>query len=1047
MAEDSRSNQLQRLFRRRVVRWEWLRGTPYVVIAFGVAAAVVALLWRLIPTRLNVTTNALGYPTRFNFNIFRQWYIFGLLVFVLPLSALGAYALLTRARRRRLRLRDAEPAPAGARPETVVGDAPAGNSALRLTARHGIRMLGVGLVLALEASVAFHSGSPSATLVFVGISVGYPLVSVAVSVAVSRWARSTIHLESSLSLLNMCGAVLCVIGLYVVSRATQVSITSAHAVRTVPWLPAWLAFVFVVGAVAGPFIYLRAGWSSERIWNSERWMILLVAVPSAFFVLHAHLPGQLGPYSSFEEGQLLVGAHQVLQGAFPWRDIILAHGIFGDALSFMPGLALVELSRWGAWVGYYLLVEPVYWLLLYGLVLYLTRAKWTYAIVFLAVIVLDTTFLGGFLSQVSIRFLPLPLVVGAFAVLLRRSSWPRAAVFTGSLLALVVLTPEALVLVPAFAGVLVVFELYTKPAGTRFGRAALPRLCRCAVSGIVWLLVLVAWLVANDALDGFIFYFKTFVPAHILEGIPVESTHQLLFNAGMYVPISLALLYLAALATALFTRHKPRLEDWVASVLALSAILYYAKFLGRPDEGHLLQYLAFATPFMIYAVYRLVEAAAAWFAARHWRSPLSSAFGSYAVAGILVVGVLAPSTGNLVDAVQRAPVHFLATAKSPPAVPRVGYAQSGVATTNEFNDLRKILGVLLGTYQPRVWDFSNSPADVYFFAQLKLVTRYDNVSIAIEPATQQDVISELKRAHPDIIVYNSLRGLTIWDGLPNMVRHYDVSAWILRNYRPVLDYAGYLLFARKSSRVTAASLSGLDVSAPIATSNLYTDFASPCDWGYVPNFFAQHPARTSVSQAVSLQGLGSHVIVEGRLSQPPDVGSSAVGVFVTEDGVQVGTGRIEPTSSLFASGVGYGFEVDAPVLPGRPIGDLNTWVRTANGSIEQLPKPGERPVPAIGTIENQRTVWEDRLTVPANASNLHWLELTNSTGSTIAPDDFSLSLVNDHAHGIYFSTRADAPRPFNVRLDNCTQWAVMPGASAVLVHNQRQSQLKLRFRG
>ena len=398
MPVENDGNQLRRRIVRRVARWEGLRGIPHLLVSFAAAGALVALLWQFLPTRLSVTTSALGYPTRFNFNIFRQWYIFGLLVFVLPLSALCLYGLLTRARRRRLRLGDAGP---GSRESFVERgtESPRGaaTATFWLAARHGIRILGVGLVLALEASIALHSRAASLTAVFAAVSIAYPLVIVALSLAAHRWGRATIDIESSLSLLNMCGAVGCVIGLYAVSRATEVSVISAHMVRKVPWLPAWLAFVLVIGAVAGAALYLRASRSSERTWNGERWMILLVAVPAAFFVLHAYLPGQLGLYSSFEEGQLLVGANQVLHGAFPWRDIILAHGVFGDAFTFMPGLALIEVSRWGAWAGYYLLVEPVYWLLLYGLVLYLTRARWTYALGFLAIIVLDTSFLGGFL--------------------------------------------------------------------------------------------------------------------------------------------------------------------------------------------------------------------------------------------------------------------------------------------------------------------------------------------------------------------------------------------------------------------------------------------------------------------------------------------------------------------------------------------------------------------------------------------------------------------------------------------------------------------------
>ncbi len=1041
MSVEANDSRLVRVIRRVLARWGWLRGTPSVLLALAIAATAVAILWRFIPNRLDVTTNALGWPTRFNFNIFRQWYIYALLVFVFPSSTLCVYSVLRRLRRRSHRR--------VSRPETsaLVADAPGDLSAHRAAPihsapQHSLRVGGVGLVLGLEASVALHNHAPSTLAVFVGTAVAYSASVLASAFAARRWHHD---FGSTLSLLNSVGTVGCLLGLYAVSRATQVSVITAHMVRKVPWLPGWMTAGLVAGGLASLALFLRRTRTAERIWTAERWMILIVAVPAAFIVLHAHVSGDLGLYSSFEEGQFLVGAQQVLHGAFPWRDIILAHGVLSDSFVFMPGLVLFEVSRWGAYAGYYLLVEPLYWLVLYGLVLYLTRARWTYGLLLLTIVVLDTSFLNGFLSQVSVRFLPLPFVLGAFAFLLRRPTWPRAAVLTGSLLAFIVVTPETLVFVAAFVGVLVVYELYTRDTARPFGLATFPRLTRCAATAIAWTLLLVAWLALNNALDGFIFYFKTFVPAHILEGSPIEKTSDLIFQVGRFLPISLALLYLAAMATAMFTRHRPRIEDWIASVLAIGVILYYAKFLGRADEGHLLQFLSFTTPFLIYVVYRVVDSAGSWLADRHWRSRGWAAFGTYAVVGALVLGVLVPSAGDLVDAAQHAPTSFHATALSVPTVPRVGYSIPGVVTHNEFTDLRKVIEVLGGP-RPRVWDFSNSPANFYFFAQFKLLTRYDNISIAIERATQQDVVSELKKANPDVIVYNSLSGLTVWDGLPNMVRHYDVSAWILRNYRPAVDYAGFVLFTRKSTSVPSTALSSLELSTPIDFSNLYTDAVAPCDWGYVPNFLAQHPARGSAPQAVALEGLGRHVIVEGRLSQPVDPGSAAVEVYLTAGGVRIATGRISQNVSAFVSGEGVGFEFDVPVISGQPLSALSTWVRTANGAIKRLPRPGERPNPALGSIDNQGTVWEDRLNVPTGAASLHWLELTSASGSAIPPDQFSLSLVNDHAHGIYFSTRADAPRPFAVRLDNCTQWAAMPGAPAILVHSHRQAGLKLQFR-
>ena len=203
-------------------------------------------------------------------------------------------------------------------------------------------------MLGLEASVALQNHAPSTFAVFLGTAVAYSVSILASAFAARRWRRWHHDFGSTLSLLNSVGTVGCLLGLYAVSRATQVSVITAHMVRKVPWLPGWLTAVLVAGGLARLALFLRRTGTAERIWTAERWMILIVAVPAAFIVLHAHVPGDLGLYSSFEDGQLLVGAQQVLHGAFPWRDIILAHGIFSDSFVFMPGLVFFEVSRWGA---------------------------------------------------------------------------------------------------------------------------------------------------------------------------------------------------------------------------------------------------------------------------------------------------------------------------------------------------------------------------------------------------------------------------------------------------------------------------------------------------------------------------------------------------------------------------------------------------------------------------------------------------------------------------------------------------------------------------
>src|SRR5260370_2681980 len=216
--------------------------------------------------------------------------------------------------------------------------------------------------MGLAGSVALQNRASSGVPVFVLPSIGYMAAVFGVAIAGGRWGPAESAYWTTVSLLNAAGVASCVIALWGVSRATEVSIISAHTVRKVPWMPPGLA-LFLAAAVLGALaFYLRRNPSGDRIWKAERWMILVVAVPAAFFVLHAHLPGDLGLYSSFEEGQLLVGSHQVLHGAFPWRDILLPPRPFADPLLCIPGFVFFIVSRSGAWPGFFLLFVPLFWL-------------------------------------------------------------------------------------------------------------------------------------------------------------------------------------------------------------------------------------------------------------------------------------------------------------------------------------------------------------------------------------------------------------------------------------------------------------------------------------------------------------------------------------------------------------------------------------------------------------------------------------------------------------------------------------------------------------
>src|SRR5207302_144912 len=95
-----------------------------------------------------------------------------------------------------------------------------------------------------------------------------------------------------------------------------------------------------------------------------------------------------------------------------------------------------------------------------------------------------------------------------------------------------------------------------------------------------------------------------------------------------------------------------------------------------------------------------------------------------------------------------------------------------------------------------VFDFSNDPGLYYYLLGRGPRTKYYHVSMAIPEAAQDDLIAELRSNRPKLVVFTDDRyGLPGWDGIPNMVRHYDVSQYILDNYRPLVSIRGQVLYA------------------------------------------------------------------------------------------------------------------------------------------------------------------------------------------------------------------------------------------------------------
>jgi hypothetical protein len=241
-------------------------------------------------------------------------------------------------------------------------------------------------------------------------------------------------------------------------------------------------------------------------------------------------------------------------------------------------------------------------------------------------------------------------------------------------------------------------------------------------------------------------------------------------------------------------------------------------------------------------------------------------------------------------------------------------------------------------------------------------------------------------------------------------------------------------------------LSRLDLELPIGLAEPSTELLPACQWGYVPNFFSQRPPRSSRARDLPLVPLGRHAVISGWVARGDVVDPALPSVYVTAGDDTVATARVDSRPELFVPGdPSLGFEADVPLRDGLALDDLVVWVRRPDGSNARLPWSSHADDGGPGGIEHVVRVWEDAVTIPPDAGAFRWLELRWPDGHR-SPDSFLLSQPNLHDHSIAFATRDVAPDPYFVRLDSCNQWQDMPGTTAILTHQERQSGLVARLR-
>jgi hypothetical protein len=814
------------------------------ILAVGIAGVATAFLALHAPQKLQAHTDIVGATTFANFDVDYYFTLYYLVVLFFPIASLLLFLLLTWIARR------LGGAASGSRPLITAASAEISDSeySLKAYAVQTARLAATGALLGLEVAIGRGSRPAGFWKVEAGAVLIYCFAVVAIAGA---WRRFRPGRSSTLALLagtNALAAPFTILGMLAASGATQVTVISTGTVQHWPWLPIWLAASLAIIALLTIGTALAQVKSERGTQQLERWVLILILGSVGLYLIVVAIPGGYGPMDVFHEGEQLVPAQLMLHGAFPWRDIMSAHGPLQDIYASLTGMLIFERSRWGAGAGFAMVLAPLYVVCLYVLYVYLFRRSWPFLLLSMI------GFLIPLLAQTHFRFVLWPVVLLLLAAVLNKPVPGRIIVFIVALGVQAILTPEAAYTLPACAAVIVGYEIYHFDR-ERSIQANFRRTIGSAVASLVFFGVFSAYLVSQHAFSDFLFYYHIASEGHQYTGaFPIDhllkaTDHPLRDRFAVAAPPAALIISFWYAATRLRLRLPFRTADWIMGATAIFILLYYQKFLTRADE-HVYHPYAMTVPLLLYIVYRAIAAVEGWLRSKPWGDAFGRAVSRYPLAlALLVIAILAVP-GTMPVWLDNTPGRYRSTTPTPPSLQRLGYEIGGLNMAL-YSDLDTLLRAYVKPGD-KVFDFANEPGLYFYLLNYVPATRYYHVSLAIPEDAQHDLIGRLRTAQPKLIVFtDDALGQPGWDYIPNMVRHYDVSQYIFDHYRPLVIVHGQMLYVDARLNVPAPTSLHLKVTEPLITDNIPFRGAQ-CDWGYTPNFFSVTPTPAPGRQALTV---------------------------------------------------------------------------------------------------------------------------------------------------------------------------------------------------
>jgi hypothetical protein len=267
-----------------------------------------------------------------------------------------------------------------------------------------------------------------------------------------------------------------------------------------------------------------------------------------------------------------------------------------------------------------------------------------------------------------------------------------------------------------------------------------------------------------------------------------------------HLPVLILLAWTAAAVDAACNGSLARRPRWpTVGLVLLFGIAVFASALGRSDDRHLMYAIAPSYALLLVTFERWLR--------QSWRGRGDAGWARRAIPAVLTIGLFGvwwlavhpPASKHVSRIARLTGGETLPRSQRKVVWPPLG--AMGVAP-GQLAYLKGVSDYIRTHTEPGqpFYDFTNQAA-FHYFADRPSASRYVYVAYAATPDLQREVIAELERSRPELVLYEAGHGASRLDGIPAAKRHPLIDAYIHERYGPAAHQAGAQILRRRDEAV------------------------------------------------------------------------------------------------------------------------------------------------------------------------------------------------------------------------------------------------------